>query len=124
VDWEDSGLRNPAREVADLLTHPNQEDLISQDARQAFLYRYLPSRRHDSALEERLRGYLAVFPVFWLGLIIQDGLNRVRSGALEGWLVNGMPPNQRLRRYLARCQAWPNPDFSSALAGLGDLEFF
>ena len=26
VDWEDCGLRDPARDVADLLTHPNQED--------------------------------------------------------------------------------------------------
>src|SRR5690348_11987365 len=28
VDWEDTGLRDPASEVADLLMHPNQEDLV------------------------------------------------------------------------------------------------
>ncbi len=124
VDWEDSGLRDPAREVADLLTHANQEDLLALDASQAFLDRYLPSRRDDPNLEQRLHGYLALFPIFWLGLILREGLHRARSGTLDGWLVNDMPPNQRLRRYLARSQAGPRADFSAALSGLADLEFF
>lgn len=67
VDWEDSGLRDPACELADLLHHPNQEDLIGPDAWRPFLDRYLPSRRADAGFSERLRGYLAFFPVFWLG---------------------------------------------------------
>jgi len=39
VDWEDSGLRDPARELADLLHHPNQEDLIDAEGWQPFLDR-------------------------------------------------------------------------------------
>lgn len=122
VDWEDSGLRDPARETADLLTHANQEDLIAPVARQAFLERYRPSQ--DDAFERRLRGYLAVFPVFWLGLILRDGLARVQNGTIDGWLINGVPAEHRLQRYLARCQVWPDLEFDAALANLTDVKFF
>jgi aminoglycoside phosphotransferase (APT) family kinase protein len=47
VDWEDSGLRDPARELVDLLHHPNQEDLLGPDGWQPFLDRFLPSRAAD-----------------------------------------------------------------------------
>jgi hypothetical protein len=124
VDWEDSGLRDPAREVADLLMHPNQEDLLDWDAWQAFLSIYGDSRRDDSSFEGRLQGSLAVFPVFWLGILLEDGMQRIAGGLLDTWRVNEMEPNIRLRRYLARAQAWPAPDPAVALAKLGDLAFF
>jgi Phosphotransferase enzyme family len=89
VDWEDSGLRDPARGVVDLLA-----------------------------------GYLALFPVFWLGILLADAMRRIPAGELETWMINEMEPNTRLRRYLARAQAWPDPDPNAELAGLGDLEFF
>ncbi len=47
VDWEDSGLRDPAREVANLLMHPNQEDLLDWDTWQACLSICGDSRRDD-----------------------------------------------------------------------------
>ena len=67
VDWEDCGLRDPAREVADLLMHPNQEDLLDFAAWQPFLSVYRTGRRDDPDFELRLQAYLALFPVFWLG---------------------------------------------------------
>jgi Phosphotransferase enzyme family len=109
VDWEDSGLRDPAREVADLLLHTNQEDLLNWDAWQVFLSIYGDSRRNDPGFESRLQGCLAVFPVFWLGILLEDGMQRMAGGELDTWRVNEMEPNARLRRYLARAQAWPAP---------------
>ena len=46
------------------------------------------------------------------------------AGELETWMINEMEPNTRLRRYLARAQAWPDPDPKAALSELADLEFF
>ena len=124
VDWEDSGLRDPAREIADLLTHPNQEDLLDWDAWQPFLSVYTQSRQDDPGFERRLQGCLGVFPVFWLGLLLADGMRRIADGNFDGWLINEMEPNARLRRYLARAQAWPDPDPTAALLRLGDMRFF
>jgi thiamine kinase-like enzyme len=123
VDWEASGLRDPARQLADLLTHPNQEDLLDATGWQPFLDHYF----HDDAeadLHNRLRGYLILFGAFWLGLLLGTGMQRIADGTFHKWTVNGLEPNLRLRRYLARCHAWPSPDPSVALAALDGLEFF
>jgi aminoglycoside phosphotransferase (APT) family kinase protein len=124
VDWEDSGLRDPAREVADLLMHPNQEDLLDSAAWQPFLSVYGRSRHDDGDFEQRLQGYLAIFPVFWLGILLGDGMRRIAHGEFDNWMINEMEPNARLRRYLARAQSWPESDPTVALAKLGDMEFF
>jgi Phosphotransferase enzyme family len=124
VDWEDSGLRDPAREVADLFMHPNQEDLLDFAAWQPFLSLYVDGRRHDSEFERRLQGCLTLFPVFWLGILLADGLRRITAVEFETWRINEMEPNTRLRRYLARAQAWPDPDPNTVLAKLGDVAFF
>jgi aminoglycoside phosphotransferase (APT) family kinase protein len=124
VDWEDSGLRDPARELADLLLHPNQEDLLTSEGWQPFLDRYVRCRSADRGFGERLRGYLALFPVFWLGVLLSEGLRRAASGALEGWLVNDIEPNQRLRRYVARGLAWPATDPSDRLSDVAHVTFF
>jgi len=72
VDWEDSGLRDPSRDLADLLTHPNQEDLLTFDEWQAFLEPYLSVRsRFDTEIKERMRFYLRIFPLFWLSSILR-----------------------------------------------------
>jgi aminoglycoside phosphotransferase (APT) family kinase protein len=124
VDWEDSGLRDPARELADLLLHPNQEDLLDAEGWQPFLDRYLPRRGGDAGFAERLRGYLALFPVFWLGVLLADGLQRTAAGTIDGWLINGLEPNLRLQRYVARGLAWPDTDPAAALRNVAHLEFF
>ncbi|MBV9597223.1 MAG: phosphotransferase [Chloroflexi bacterium] len=124
VDWEDSGLRDPATEVADLLMHPNQEDLLSWAAWQPFLSTYIESRREDPGFEPRLQGALALFPIFWLGILLEDGMQRSALGTFDAWQINEMEPNARLRRYMARARAWPDPDPVAALANLGDLTFF
>lgn len=125
VDWEDSGLYDPAREVMGLLSHPNQEDLLSTSDWQAFLVPYLAILAPlDPALPRRIDLYAAIYPIFWLSVLFCEGIRRAAEGRLAGWTINGLPANARLRRYLARALAWPDPDFSMSLDGLGDLDFF
>lgn len=114
VDWEDSGLCDPARELADMVTHPNQEDLLPWPAWQAFLQPYMAVRaKTDAYLADRFRLYLALFPVFWLTILIETGLRRLKAGQSATWLIDGRPANEKLQRYLARALAWPAPDGSS-----------
>ncbi len=125
IDWEDSGLRDPARDVADLLSHPNQEDLLGLDDWQPFLQPYLAGRgSQDAGLLHRTHLYLALFPIFWLSVITTQGRSAARAGRWHEWQVNGLPANLRLRRYLARALAWPNPVFARELESLEDLVFF
>lgn len=125
VDWEDSGLRDPARDLADILTHPNQEDLLSMTEWQAFLEPYLAVRGElDKKILHRATLYLALFPIFWLGTIIDRGVKLSATQSLESWKVNDLPANLRLKRYLARALAWPDMDFSSHLDALREVEFF
>lgn len=125
VDWEDGGLRDPACDLADILTHPNQEDLLSPEEWQRFVQPYRSARTGlDSDLPRRMKLYQAIFPIYYASAIIGLGLARHHTKTLTGWTANTLPPNQRLRRYLARAQAWPNNDFSEQLAKLGELEFF
>ncbi|HEV8635444.1 MAG TPA: phosphotransferase [Chloroflexota bacterium] len=125
VDWEDSGLGDPAKDLADLATHANQEDLLAPDDLRAFLVPYLAERgRLDPGLERRMQLYLALFPLFWLAGLLEGGVRRAAAGGLSGWRVNGLPANQRLRRYLARAASWPATDFSADLAALESLRFF
>jgi hypothetical protein len=51
-------------------------------------------------------------------------VERARAGTLAGWRANEMPPNQRLRRYLARARAWPEQDFAAELERLEKVQFF
>lgn len=123
VDWEDSGLRDPARDLADLVTHPNQEDLLSLDEWQAFLQPYLAVRGQlDPQLAHRMHLYLAIFPIFWLTVLMNQGVKLARTGRLANWTINGLPANERLRRYLARALAWPQVEFQ--LETLANVEFF
>jgi hypothetical protein len=125
VDWEDSGLRDPAREVSDLMFAANQEDLLSPDEWQAFLTPYLAALApHDDHLRRRVHLYAAIYPLYWLALLFRIGIERAEAGTLASWTVNGLPADIRLRRYLARALAWPDPDPSRQLADLGDLRFF
>ena len=127
IDWEDSGLRDPARDLADILTHPNQEDLVSPHAWQAFLQPYLAGRAVLDAgltLAGRTLLYQALFPIFWLTVIMNQGLRQAGDAHWGDWTINGLPPNQRLRRYLARALAWPQLNFEPELERLGDINFF
>jgi thiamine kinase-like enzyme len=125
VDWEDSGLTDPALDIADLLVHANQEDLLSAGEWAAFLTPYLAIRRlADPELERRIDLYQATLTLMWLSILVALGLGKAQCGRLDGWLVNEMPANQRLRRYLARVLAWPGADFNGQLEALSELEFF
>jgi hypothetical protein len=103
--------------------HPNQEDLLDWQGWQPFLSVYMSGRRDDPDFELGLQAYLALFPVFWLGILLADATRRTAAGELDMWMINEMEPNTRLRRYLARAQAWPDPDPNTALSRLGDLKF-
>jgi hypothetical protein len=125
VDWEDSGLRDPARDLADVITHANQEDLIPPALWQAFLRPYIATRAEiDPGLNDRMQLYLALFPVFWLARFLEIGMQHAHSGRLASWSINSRRPNWRLRRYLARASAWPEADFSSDLHAAQALTFF
>lgn len=105
IDWEDSGLRDPARDVAELFTHPNQEDLVCRSDWQAFLSPYLAAhRQRDPTLQERAHLYGSVFPLFWLSTCLKIGAEsaKANAGGLATWQINGMSANMRLQRYLAR----------------------
>lgn len=125
VDWEDSGLTDPALDIADLIVHANQEDLLSAEDWQAFLVPYLAIRRlADPELERRIELQQAMLSLMWLNILLSLGLDRARDSRLNGWLVNEMPANRRLRRYLARLLAWPKKDFSGQLDALKEVRFF
>jgi aminoglycoside phosphotransferase (APT) family kinase protein len=125
VDWEDSGLRDPARELVDLLTHPNQEGLLSMDEWQPFIHPYLAARGIlDRQLIRRTHFYMAVFPVSWLAILADRGRKLAEAGRLATWIINGLPPELCLQRYLARALAWPQVDFSRQLDALRDVRFF
>ncbi|MBK8900399.1 MAG: aminoglycoside phosphotransferase family protein [Anaerolineaceae bacterium] len=126
VDWEDCGLRDPARDVADLLTHPNQEDLLTDEEWMAFLRPYTITRlKTDPHFNERVHHYLALFPVFWLLGLLNYGVNRFRAGkSFKGWQPNHIPVNIQLRRYLARATCWPTPPTAVDQASLANLSFF
>lgn len=125
VDWEDSGLRSPARTIADLFIHPNQEDLLTETEWEIFLDTYIngypikTDNLHDLIHWERL-----VMSLNWLGGLLNFGVQRANKGTLAGWQINGMPANQRLRRYYARAIGWANNDFEVQLQSMRDIRFF
>jgi hypothetical protein len=125
VDWEDGGLSDPARDVRGLLSHPEQEDLLTRDEWQPFLEPYLAALVPlDVLLPRRIDLYMAIDPIFWLSVLFHEGIRRTEAGTLTAWRVNGMSPNLRMRRYLARALAWPDQDHTGQLANLDGLEFF
>jgi aminoglycoside phosphotransferase (APT) family kinase protein len=125
VDWEDSGLRDPAREAADILTHPNQEDLIGWQEWQVFLGPYIDARtKHDKGISRRLHLYLAIYPLFWLAILMNRGVRLASTGQVTNWAINDLSANIRLRRYLARACAWPAMNYEPVLEKLRHLEFF
>jgi aminoglycoside phosphotransferase (APT) family kinase protein len=125
VDWEDCGLRDPARDLADIVTHPNQEDLLAWDEWQPLLQPYVAGRSEvDPQLEHRMHLYLAIFPLFWLAIGMRHGLRKARAGELASWQVNRLPVNERMRRHLAHALAWPEVDLAGQLEALADITFF
>jgi len=125
VDWEDSGLRDPARDVADLLTHPNQEDLLTPSEWRGFLDPYFAARTPlDSELPDRVWAYIPLFSLFWVVLILQRNLELARRGEPAERAVNGLHLEIRLRRNLARGLAGTELDFSGELVGLEEVRFF
>lgn len=125
IDWEDSGLRDAARDIADIVAHPNQEDLLNWNEWQAFLEPYFAERKKvDPEIEKRVYLYNALFPLYWLSGLVTHGRRRWEANKLQGWTINSMNPNKRLRRYLARAMAYPKMDFQDELDRLSDLVFF
>ena len=125
VDWEDSGLRDPARELGDLLTHPNQEDLLDMAAWQPFLVPYLAGREPlDPTIRQRVHLYLAIFPIFWLAILLNVGVTRAEAGTVDNWRINDLAKNVQFRRYVARALAWPSDNIEEVLADLAGITFF
>jgi hypothetical protein len=81
-------------------------------------------RDSDPDLLDRLQLYLAIFPIFWLAILLAAGLSREEKGQLGTWRINGLAPNHRLRRYLTRGLTWPEMTFERQLEKLEQLIFF
>ncbi|MEM9954712.1 MAG: hypothetical protein AAF846_24100 [Chloroflexota bacterium] len=126
VDWEDSGLRNPLRTIADLLYHANQEDLVSYDDWDAFLIPYFENYpKLDDHPQDVLHWYSGITPLAWLCSLLAMGVRKAHKGQLDNrWQVNTMPVNQRLRRYVAHTLSWEDKDFEGHLAQIADMRFF
>jgi len=125
VDWEDSGLRSPARTIADLLLHPNQEDLLSDAEWQIFLDTYISGYPIQSDnLRQLIHQDKLLRSLAWLGGLLHMGVRKAMQNDLSGWQINGMPAKQRLQRYYARAIGWADDDFEVQLANVGDIRFF
>jgi|GEM_PF-1776765 aminoglycoside phosphotransferase (APT) family kinase protein len=125
VDWEDSGLRDPAIDSADLIMHPNQEDLLSPDEWNAFLQPYLVVRgKLDTEYSHRIHLYQAIFQLLYGMRILMQAVSQLQNRQPVQPLVNEMPIQTRLRRYWARMMAYPATDFSSQLESLANTQFF
>ena len=126
VDWEDCGLRDPARDVADLLTHPNQEDILSDDEWDAFLRPYTTAMlQRDPHFNERIHYHRPLFYLFWLTGLLNYGVTRAESGkTLSDWQTNRLPVNIRLQRFLVKAQAWPAKPAAADFAKLNNILFF
>src|SRR5260370_41879109 len=87
--------------------HPNQEGLLGWREWHAFLQPYIDGHRSDADFERRLHAYLAVFSIFWLGFLLQEGLHRTDSGTFENWRGDQLEPNHRFGRYLGPASRCP-----------------
>ena len=67
---------------------------------------------------------LALFPIYFLSVIIKEGGVLAAQRRLNGWTVNGLPAALRLQRYLARALAWPDLAFDREFDALAKFEFF
>ena len=123
VDWEDSGLRDPAIDLADLITHPNQEDLLSLHEWEAFFQPYLSARDYEK-LSHRIHLYQAIFQLLYGMRILMQAVDQLQKREPAQALINNMPIQTRLRRYWARMLAFPATDFSSQLESLANTQFF
>jgi thiamine kinase-like enzyme len=125
VDWEDSGLRDPAIDSADLITHPNQEDLLLPDEWDAFFQPYLAVRgKLDTELFHRMHLYQTTFQLLYGTRILMQAIDLLQKRQPIQPLVNEMPIQTRLRRYWARMVAYPATSFSSQLEALANTQFF
>jgi Ser/Thr protein kinase RdoA (MazF antagonist) len=123
VDWEDSGLRDPALEIADMTNHSEQEDLLTPAEWQSFLTSYRRLMGFDGeSFELRVERYARIMPLFYLLILLQYGIRYHAAGRLADWQVNEMPGNLRLQRYLARALAKTQSDFDPAV--YADVLFF
>jgi hypothetical protein len=116
VDWEDSGLRDPALEIADLMVHSEQEDLVTYTEWQPFLMSYCQAMGFDAeSFALRVNDYALVLPLLYLVILMQYGIRRYEAGQLASWQINEMPANLRLQRFLARAAAESPGNFDPAL---------
>lgn len=125
VDWEDSGLGDPAFALADMMLHVNQEDLVTWETWHEVFEPYLQMMQEkDAGFRGRVHHFHYLLSVFWLALFIPHGIQRSQDGTVSDWRINDVPANLRLRRYLARALAWPDMEFQNQLNDLENVVFF
>ncbi|MDX1437471.1 MAG: aminoglycoside phosphotransferase family protein [Anaerolineales bacterium] len=126
VDWEDCGWLDPALDMADLVTHPNQEDLLDWSEWIEFLDPYARTREEagDGSFERRLEIYTGVLFHYRLLMLLEIGMDQRADDQFADWQINTMPANQRLGRYLAKSSAWPEIEPHEPLVPASDIRFF
>jgi aminoglycoside phosphotransferase (APT) family kinase protein len=126
VDWEDSGWVDPALDLADLLTHPNQEDLLDWVEWGAFLRPYEQAREAlgDRTFQRRRHLYMGLLTLFRLIVLLKMGVERTKTGELAGWKINGLPANERLQRYLLKAAQWPEMEIDPGPDPADRIHFF
>ena len=126
VDWEDAGLLDPARAVADLMVHANQEDMLLNEDwtpfRKAF---YAGTHAVDPTMPERVALYEVLLSCAWLGLFCIIGVQKSDYEDLSQWRANGgVLVNDKIRRYVARILAGPSGTPQAYLPNLEQLTCF
>lgn len=125
VDWEDSGLGDPAFALADMMIHVNQEDLLAWDEWMAAFAEYLQMMAaRDNDFRGRVHLYHALIPAWWLAILLPIGQQKSEASLFSQWQINGLSANLRLRRLLARGRAWPDMNLERQLSQLSEIFFF
>lgn len=124
VDWEDSMLGDPAFDLADMLTAPNQEDLVPWRAWAPIWRRCFDAHRAaDPRMAERAARHAQICAIYWLTLV-GKGMQLAEAGQPPHFDINSMLSEQRLRRFLARALAPEPAAFDDTLTALPETCFF
>ena len=123
VDWEDAGLHDPTMELADIMMHPEQEDLLTDAEWQPFVETYCQAVGFEQvSVAQRIEDYRRPLALFWIVVLMNHGIKRTKSARVAEWEVNDMLPNLRLQRYLAYLLAERHGKF--APTAYADVLFF
>lgn len=125
VDWEDSGLGDIAGDLSEVSIHANNEDLVTSEDWSEFLRVYQDNSLYDDlTLLRRIDIYRLLHSIVWLGGLLAINVQQIEAGQPLMKTINEMQANLRLRRYYARCLAYPKIDFLAEFEASEGIQFF